>query len=239
MNKSLLAILVFSLLTACETVPEAKYRISDYDIQQWILRANTIEQCLYPKEYQKGTMDQFANLSRNEQELLRELKIMALDEIVGQKNSRTIMNDYRSKSFFDSQHRKFNHFNTTNLDKKWCNNLRKNYRTTLKNIEKQQLAARRQAEKERKARDAFYATPQGQAALAQQQMQQQQMAHQAYLQHQQMRHQQEMQEQQMRHDRQMQQQRQIERMRNSIQNSMPRRTDCTRMPYGDISCTTW
>lgn len=188
MNKSLLVILVFSLLTACVAVP--KYQISDYDMQQWILKQNAIEQCLYPEEYQKGIADPsaFAHISRNEKALLLELGRIVLVETIGQKNIQTMKNDYSSRVFFENQFRKFNHANPTNLDEKWCNNLRKNYRATLENIEKQQLAARKQAEKERKAREAFYATTQGQAFLAQQQLQRQQMAHQAYLQRQQMQH---------------------------------------------------
>ncbi|MEH8031639.1 DUF5358 family protein [Gallibacterium anatis] len=183
MFKKLLLSSLVLVLTACSASP--KYKISDEDAKKWIIEGNKVEQCLFPKEYKAKN---FNSLSQEERYLQAMGALNTLAQVIGMHNYQLIGSDFLSKQYLQKQYEKFNHSNPISFDPKWCNALKKDYQIALKQIREQQkkqkaeeLARRKQAAKEEAARKAFYATPEGQAYLARQQLIAQQQAMQAQM----------------------------------------------------------
>ncbi len=180
-----LSVLFLSSCTTLSNIPTYKtsntprYKISDEDTKQWIIKGNKVEQCLFPNEYKNGS---FRKLSQEKRYLHTQFVYEnTLPKIIGISNTNIIKSDRLSNLYLGKQYQKFNHSRKVSFDKSWCNSLKKEYRLALKNVKEQikrqvaiQKAQREQAEKERIARQKFYASPQGQAYLMQQQLLQQQ-----------------------------------------------------------------
>ncbi|MDO4698520.1 MAG: DUF5358 family protein [Pasteurellaceae bacterium] len=166
-----------------------KYKISDEDTRRWIVEGNKFEQCLFPKEYSKGTFNRLSD----EEKYLHDIFVYgkSLENTIGSIHSQTIFNDRPSFNYlFVQQFPKFNHSKKVAFDKQWCETVKKEYKQSLtqvkaevKKAKERELARQKQEEKERKARADYYASPQGQADLARQQYQQALLAQQRAYEH--------------------------------------------------------
>ncbi|MFA9499312.1 DUF5358 family protein [Mannheimia sp. E30BD] len=177
-----------SLYNSLLTSSEPKYKISDEDIKKWIIEGNKIEQCIFNKEYRNND---FSKLTKIEQALHnKEVYLNTLISVIGENNVQIISSDPASQRYIEQQLQKFNHSESAKFDKKWCQDVKRNYQMELNKLKAEQKAQaalmkkrqleeqkrQEQLEKESAARQAYYATPQGQAALVQQQMLAQQQA---------------------------------------------------------------
>ncbi|MDY2947281.1 MAG: DUF5358 family protein [Mannheimia varigena] len=195
--KTGLLIISSAILSACTnntlynsslTSSEPKYKISDEDTKRWIIEGNKVEQCVFNKEYRNKD---FSKLTQIEQTLhTKEVYRSTLISVIGENNVQIINSDPASQRYVEQQFQKFNHAEPAKFDKKWCQDIKRDYQielNKLKNEQKEQATLMKkrkledqkrqeQLEKESAARQAYYATPQGQAALVQQQMLAQQQA---------------------------------------------------------------
>lgn len=182
LKKSLILASLFTL-SACGSIipPTAKYKISDEDTQKWIIEENRIEQCFFPKEWKSGN---FSKLSQVDQAAMSHVRQLIIFSIVGQENYNTIANDPLSNQYLSQQFNKFNHSKPADFNKEWCDAQKVEFsklKSRIKEQQAQELARQKQAEKERLAREAYLASPEGQAYLAQQQLIAQQQAYEQQL----------------------------------------------------------
>lgn len=186
LKKSLLLVSLFTLSACSSLIPAtAKYKISDEDTQRAIIESNKMEQCLFPKQYKSGN---FSTLSEEERALIQNGQRYFLASIIGSQNLNIIDSDALSKQYAIQQWNKFNHSRPADFTKEWCNTQKNYFNTALKQLKAQiqqqkdqELAKQKQAEKERLAREAYLASPEGQAYLAQQQLIAQQQAYEQQL----------------------------------------------------------
>ncbi|MFQ1022980.1 DUF5358 family protein [Avibacterium paragallinarum] len=198
MLKKIPLLTIISLLASCGVLPDSpKYKLSDDDAKSLIIEMNKFEQCVFPDKYQVyRSQAKKPPLSTEEDILWKSYFINALSKIIGQKSMALMQSDSLSQKYVLEQVNKFNHDDPASFDKKWCENLKKEYKkgfAILKTeIRRQKEAAAKmqeqaireqkelveQEERERKARQAYYASPEGQRDLARQQYQQQLMAQQ-------------------------------------------------------------
>lgn len=204
-----------SIIESIEST-EPRYKLSDIDAQHWIIESNKVEQCLFYNEWKNHN---FYNLSKEEKDLLNYfVNLKTLIRLIGEDSFKIIQLDKKSQEYADFKFRKFNHSEPVIFDNTWCQSLKSEYaislnklRAQIKAQREQEKAKQQQAEKERIAREAFLATPQGQAYLAQQQM----IARQQAMQYQQ----QQMLQQQMAAQAQLERQQAWQDLNNSIQQS--------------------
>lgn len=185
-----LLIISSAILSACTnntlynsslTSSEPKYKISDEDTKKWIIEGNKREQCIFNKEYRNKDL---SKLTKIEQALHNKwVMIDSLITVIGKNNIQLIYSDRESRRYIKQQYHKFNHSEVAKFDKKWCQDIRRDYQDELNKLKAElnklkieEQKRQEQLEKESAARQAYYATPQGQAALAQQQMLAQQQA---------------------------------------------------------------
>lgn len=216
LKKSFVLTAIFTL-SACSLSPQPAYKISDIHMQNFIMQKNALAQCLFPKEYKA----QKINALSDENKMLYEaMQTVILDGIIGKNNLHIIFTEPLSYRYFAQQYFKWDNSNIVNFDAAWCKQIKDTYKATYK-LAKDKV---RQQKAEQKAREAYLASPAGQAELAQQRMlmQQQQMHNQMMVQQQRMHTDMQIQQQQMQMQMQMQQQQmqtqqQLQQMR--IQNS--------------------
>lgn len=181
--KILLASIVLTALTACSSnynsYIQPKFKISDEQAQQFVRAGNNIEQCIYPKlkgmSYEEAQRKVYSKLSEPEHYVLRKLMQEELRLIIGEQNFITLSNDQVSQAYLSQKHSQFNN-QIANVDPQKCKVWKQEFNTELKiakaeykKAKQAQLAQQREAEKERKAREAYLKTPAGQAELARQQ----------------------------------------------------------------------
>ncbi|MFZ7241208.1 DUF5358 family protein [Avibacterium avium] len=184
MFKKLLLSSLVLVLTACSASP--KYKISDEDARKWIAEWNQVLLCLYPKGYKTQN---FNTLSPEENHINNLISEHMGKQIIGLNNYQLMQSDLASLAYLNKQFEKLKGYvNIPPVDPKRCNEFKKAYQIALKQVREQQkkqkaeeLARRKQAAKEEAARKAFYATPEGQAYLARQQLIAQQQAMQAQM----------------------------------------------------------
>ena len=192
MLKKLTAISALLLLTGCQnlTSHQIAYKLSDEDAKKWVVEGNKIEQCLFAKEYQTRN---FNNLSDEERQLLWKGVVNELSLIIGGQNAQLIDNDLASARYARSQFQKFNHSEQAMFESQWCDALKRDYSQALKQLraeikkrKAEETAREKNLERQRKAEADFYASKEGQAYLAQQQLmlQQQNLQNQVELQQQ-------------------------------------------------------
>lgn len=181
LKKTYVVAVIITFLTACSSTNIATFKISDIETKKWIEEGNKAEQCLFYKQWKQS---KFNGLSDEEHHLYTKyVHQIPLIKIIGLNNFQTITRNLESQQYTSQQYLKFNHSNKTDFDKKWCDNLKSQYKQELSQIRieikqqkaqaeaqrKAELARQKQAEKERKAREAYLRTPAGQAELARQQ----------------------------------------------------------------------
>lgn len=192
MLKKLTAISALLLLTGCQNLTsyQIAYKLSDEDAKKWVVEGNKIEQCLFAKEYQTRN---FNNLSDEERQLLWKGVVNELSLIIGGQNAQLIDNDLASARYARSQFQKFNHSEQAMFESQWCDALKRDYSQALKQLraeikkrKAEETAREKNLERQRKAEADFYASKEGQAYLAQQQLmlQQQNLQNQVELQQQ-------------------------------------------------------
>lgn len=167
MIKKLTPLSAILLLSGCLGTPEPAYKLSDEDAQKWIVVANQIEQCLFPKEWKAQN---FNSLSNEEKHLyFNGLIPNSLMHIIGNQNWQVLMGDYNSRQYANAQWIKFNHSQAVNFDAKWCQTQKQSYNNDLKQFR----AQIKEEERKRQELEAYYRTPAGQMELMRQQMAQQ------------------------------------------------------------------
>lgn len=189
MLKKVSLVTVVPIIVSCSVLPEGpKYKLSDSDAKQLVIEINKFDQCLFADRYK--AKDSY----RSEEEVFlgRTYFSEILSTIIGQNNVIIIQNDVLSQKYATEQFNKFNNNRPVSFNKEWCEELKVKYKIlkTKLHKEKEQISKRQQKvikeqkefaeqeEKARKARQAYYASPEGQRDLARQQYQQQLMAQQ-------------------------------------------------------------
>lgn len=193
MLKKLTTLSLLMLLAGCQNLsgPKIAYKLSDEDAKKWIIEGNKVEQCVFAKEYQAKN---FNNLS-NEEKFLYQNGVLnsTLANIIGIQNFQMIQNDPASQQYTMVQYQKFNHSEKATFDPQWCEAQKRDYNQALKQLKaeikkrnSEQIAKEKELERQRKAEADFYASKEGQAYLAQQQLmvQQQNLQNQMALQQQ-------------------------------------------------------
>lgn len=213
MSKKYLSITVIcSLLTACSStnvIYTPKYKISDEDVKEIILIGNNLEHCVHPElkglTFEEADKKVYRKYTQEERILWNNVHVNTIYRVIGERDATVIMNDPASQAYLAEKFTKYNN-QIANIDPAECKTFKKEYKNTLHEIKKQieihqkQVIAQQkeeeqqrkkqqiQAEKDRKAREAYLRTPQGQAELARQQ----QLAYQQQMLEQQRQYQQQM-----------------------------------------------
>ena len=169
LKEPLILIAIFTL-SACSLSPQPAYKISDIHTQTFIMQNNALAKCLFPNEFKTQKM---GTLSEENKMLYTAMQATLLEGIIGKNNINIVLNDPLSLQYFSQQYWKFNNSAVPNFDEAWCKEAKSAYKATYK-IAKEKV---KQQKAEQKAREAYLASPAGQAELAQQRMlmQQQQM----------------------------------------------------------------
>ncbi|MBE2897069.1 hypothetical protein HPC38_09320 [Pasteurellaceae bacterium HPA106] len=193
MKKAITLGLTTLLLTGCGSnfmnySSAPKYKVTDNEAF-FILGAyyNGLA-CIYPKIKNKTynqAQELISNMKTGEKEAtaIFGMFFITSTNTIGTYKTNIIINDpnsfnYLRDRFFMIAGDKLllkDYKNCPDAKKRW-NELNKLAATSIKERKNKELAQKRQAEKEEKARQAFYSTPQGQAYLAQQRMLAQQQA---------------------------------------------------------------
>ncbi|MDK4575277.1 DUF5358 family protein [Kingella kingae] len=160
-------LLTFVLLTPSLCIAAPKYKISDADVRKWIIEGNKAEQCLFPNINSVSPTPTTYILHK------RYVYELPLIKVIGLQNTNTIFSDIESGQYLERKFRRFNHAKPATFSSEWCENLKQQYARDIPAANQwiaQQEALQKQAQQaqEEQARQAFYATPQGQAYLAQQ-----------------------------------------------------------------------
>lgn len=127
-----LTLFIVLLLTACgsytnsnsSNTKKAKYQISNADVQNWVIKKNKVEQCLYPKERKsKGT-----KLSEGNR-MLYQMAVYqtTLSQVIGEDNYLTIIQDPASQRYLAKKLQQFEHSQKAQFSQAWCNTLKANY----------------------------------------------------------------------------------------------------------------
>lgn len=172
------------LLTACSfgyRTTEPKYKITEGEMKRFVLIGNNKEQCIHPElkglTFEQAEKQVYSKRTDAEKYLWnKKIAFETFIEVLGEYKANIIYSDIYSQQYFNNMYSKFNN-QIANIDQAECSAFKKEWNKELaiaKKLiqeEKQRaLARQRQAEKEAKARQEFYATPQGQAYLAQQKL---------------------------------------------------------------------
>lgn len=191
LKKSLMALSIF-MLVGCGSSnvyrsAEPIYKISDEHMKKVIFEQNNLEQCIYPQlkglSYSEADRKVYSKKSEAEKITLSKFFQEGIIKIIGEQNFAKLSSDQSSQYYFSLQHSKFNNQNAK-VNKAECSAFKKEYYPELKKVQNElrkakeaELARQKQAEKERKAREAYLKTPAGQMELAriQQERQHQEM----------------------------------------------------------------
>ena len=167
MLRKIMTLSAMLFLSGCLGTPDPAYKLSDEDAQKWIITANQIGQCLFPKEWQARN---FNSLSNEEKYLyFNGLIPNSLMYIIGNQNWQKLINDSMSQQYANAQWAKFNHSQPTNFDTTWCQDQKQRFNNELKQFRIQM----KEEERKRQELEAYYRTPAGQMELMRQQMAQQ------------------------------------------------------------------
>ncbi|MBV7388722.1 DUF5358 domain-containing protein [Pasteurellaceae bacterium TAE3-ERU1] len=171
------------MVSACGSIshPEPKYKVTEEEIKQFILIGNNKEQCIHPElkglTYKQAEQKVYRKRTDAEGYLWnKKVFFETAVEVLGESKVKLINTDPYSQQYFANMYNKFNNL-IANVNHAECQAFKKEWKKELpiaekliKQAKQQALARKRQEEKEAKARQEFYATPQGQAYLAQQRM---------------------------------------------------------------------
>ncbi|QPB43606.1 DUF5358 family protein [Rodentibacter haemolyticus] len=183
MLKKSISLSFVAILTACGILQFPKYVVSDEDLKKLAIAENQVDQCVNTdfvkkiQNKQKLSDDEFIEAKVRLEVLQNNSRGVLLGDIIGREKVEIIKNDFLSaQNFLNRYNPKLASLNIPPLGKVQCAVVKKNYMQVVqaKKAElKQQIANQKiqakEAEKARKAREAYYQTPEGQAELARQQ----------------------------------------------------------------------
>lgn len=200
MFKKIIATLSCALfLSACGSTNSHKkitpiYQISDADALKALEQEIPIWQCLFPDYKTKMAnnsvqistglpYDIFSKLSHSQSTIVKNIKANILAEVIGSNNAARMTSDSDSLSYYSGKILRLQKSvfkKSPSLSAHKCNNFKQEFQLAVATLDRekanQQAARQAQLAKEEQARQTFYATPEGQAYLAQQRLLQQQQA---------------------------------------------------------------
>lgn len=197
MLKKILLLSPIFMLNACISYsglipPQPKYKISDEDMKEILLKVNNAEQCIHPElatlTYEEAQKKVYRKYSQAERLVWDRYVIPKTTiDVIGERDASILFNDPASLQYTSEKHNKLNN-QIANVNPTECKAFKKEFNTKLKEAEKaikdaqkKQIAQQKaiesqrkkqqaEAERKRKALEAYYKTPAGQMELTRQQM---------------------------------------------------------------------
>lgn len=169
MFKKMIATLSCALfLSACGSTnsyaAQPRYTISDTDAQKFLEQEITGHLCLFPNN--NGEVPN--NLTAAQREALINFRVNNLISVIGEQNAITLLTDTASTKYLHQKgYKLFPTIPRNLLPNKICNNFKQGYNQAVLKAEQFLRDKQAQLAKEEQARQTFYATPEGQAYLAQ------------------------------------------------------------------------
>ncbi|WP_324682333.1 DUF5358 family protein [Bibersteinia trehalosi] len=125
-----IALITTALLAACSSeldqkYPNAKYKISNSQMKEYVLQMNNAEQCIHPNlaglSYEQAQAQVYSKYSELEQFVWNYGVVpKVLEKIIGEQNAKTILaDDEASQHYFFDKLEKFNHQNA-NVNAREC-----------------------------------------------------------------------------------------------------------------------
>ncbi|ABY70469.1 hypothetical protein APJL_1919 [Actinobacillus pleuropneumoniae serovar 3 str. JL03] len=128
---------------------EPEYKISDADMNKWIIEKNKVEQCLFPR---KGSAKNSKLSESNRFVYQMAAYNRTLSQIIGEDDYQTLMQDPASQQYLAERLAKLGHSKSVKIEKKWCNELRADYQKFNKATKTAKSAAKKATGKSKQAK---------------------------------------------------------------------------------------